>query len=270
MTVGRIESSLPQQHKVVDDQRSKAIAIRTTAVCAVGLVAIGLLCAYFHIGRGVALGAAAGWAVMTIGVGLVLARWLKPMSGSADQGNLAQMKGDPKLAAVVSGFLQPYLSGKISRDSEPADRKTLMDVLIAKYGKEEAMRVQEAAIDIYIETALYRLCATGSQCRGVPEEELPQAIGGALRKAVSRGLGRAIAEGLQKDFPERSFQWEELLQRIGAAAKRVRRLKVQDALDARELTRRARTSSSQLGLNSSQKPPSAGRPQRASISAAAA
>lgn len=104
-----------------------------------------------------------------------------------------------KIENDVSQYLSPYISGKITAENEPLDKKPLMTALLEKFGSAGAgEQIQEVALPAFVKTAIWGAI---------------QMIGSKKKSKLGKGikdleeinfgeLSRAIKESIAKDFPD--------------------------------------------------------------------
>jgi hypothetical protein len=177
-------------------------ALGTAALLGCGLIAIALVGTLFHCNTPKLLGSAAlGWTVLIAGGYIGVKAMRDPSSEGSTKAQLQEIKrglskamltsqiSKTEIQTAVHDFLEPYLTGQITKESEPQSRKGLMEILSEKYPaltEKELKEVELFALYFYVERS----------CIGC----------GLLGWSVEGGKGRALfmdalKTAIKKDFP---------------------------------------------------------------------
>lgn len=113
---------------------------------------------------------------------------------------------EKEISALIKSFLFPYITGRITPQNEPKDRKPLMEMIKEKFGSSK--QVEQYAFQAYLEESASGLYV---HCR-VPKNKAVASTGGSFENLIA-----ALKASLPKDFPGLIIS-EPMLRKLAASA----------------------------------------------------
>lgn len=124
---------------------------------------------------------------------------------------------DEQIENFITRFLHPYITGQITENNEPEDRKPLIEILLENLNidnQTDRERVEEKVLNIYLQKAALGLYVNRLEKLPLQKEE-PE----------FEHLINALEKALPKDFPQLQLSKEELIARAGQALDEVNKTK---------------------------------------------